>query len=66
MDKMTIIKRGFSSVHRTPSTDFLYLVFTSLSTSSVRRGMNFLKFSIYLDKEAALLSFWNLTLSNNP
>ena len=45
---MTIIKRGFSNVHRTPRTDLRYLILISLSTSSVRSGRNFLKFSIYL------------------
>ena len=43
-DKIIIMNNGFNKVHNTPRTDRLYLIFTSLATSSSSSGRNLLKF----------------------
>ena len=37
------------NVHSTPKTDLRYLIFISLETNSLKSGLNFKKFCIYLD-----------------
>jgi hypothetical protein len=47
IERITIIQRGFNTVHITPKTDRLYFILISLDTNSVNKGLNLKKLSIY-------------------